>query len=121
MPISTYHIHNVLRTYTKQLGRDRSPGWKKGVARPRGLERISISAKARRKAVMEKVTTDIVNRIIQEGARNGAKGAAAIQPEGQVTNGLSTDGEGTALVFKVIDKEKGEETKTLLREKTAGL
>ena len=113
MTITTYQIHNVLRAYGKQLSQSRRLPHNKGVGRPRRADRISISAQARRKAVIDKVTSDIINKIVHEGPGDAAEQEAFKQLESEYGNNLSVRQEDSELVFKVIDKEKGEVTKTL--------
>jgi hypothetical protein len=113
MTVSTYQIHNVLRAYGKQLSQNRRLTHKKGMEEPKRADRISISAEARRKAVIDKVTSDIVNRIIHEGPGDDMEQQVFKQLENEYGNSLSVEKGGSELVFKVIDKEKGEVTKTL--------
>ncbi|MBW1675663.1 MAG: hypothetical protein JRF30_04920 [Deltaproteobacteria bacterium] len=113
MNISTYQIHNVLRAYSKQLSQSRRLSHNKGVAEPKRADRISISAQARRKAVIDQVTSDIVNRIIHEGPDDNVEREVFKQLEDEYGNSLSVKKRDSDLVFKVIDKENGEVTKTL--------
>ena len=113
MNISTYQIHNVLRAYGKQLSQSRRLLNDKGIAGPKRMDRISISAQARRKAVIDKVTSDIVNRIVHEGPGDDVALEVFKELEGEYGNNLSVKKLDSELVFKVIDKENGEVTKTL--------
>lgn len=116
MTISTYQVHNVLRAYgkqLKQLSQSRRLPHNKGVREPNRGDRISISAQARRKAVIDKVTSDIVNRIIHEGPGDNMELEVFKQLEDEYGNSLSVKKGDSELVFKVIDKEKGEVTETL--------
>lgn len=116
MAISTYHIHNVLRTYSRQLSKGRRRRHKKGDVRRKGADWISISARARRKAVIDKVTSDIVNRIIRKSPRNDTQREISRQVEDQGGNGNSMKKEDSELSFKLIDKEKGEVIRTIFIE-----
>ena len=113
MTVSTYQVHNVLRAYGKQLSQSRRLPHKKGIEEPKRADRISISAQARRKAVIEKVTSDIINRIIHGGPGDHMEQEVFKQLEDEYGNGLCVEKGGSELVFKVIDKENGEVTKTL--------
>ena len=113
MNISTYQIHNVLRAYGKQLSQSRRLLNDKGIAGPKRTDRISISAQARRKAVIDKVTSDIVNRIVHEGPGDDVAQEVFKELEGEYGDNLSVKKRDSELVFKVIDKENGEVTKTL--------
>ncbi|MEE9566250.1 MAG: DVU0524 family FlgM-associated protein [Desulfobacteria bacterium] len=116
MAISTYHIHNVLRTYSRQLSKSRRRRRKEGDARRRGADWISICARARRKAVIDKVTSDIVNRIIRKSPRNDTQREISRQVEDQGGNGNSMKKEDSELSFKLINKEKGEVIRTIFIE-----
>ena len=113
MNITTYQVHNVLRAYGKQLSQSKRLPHNKGAARQRRAERINISVRARRRAIIDKVTSDIVSRIIHDGPREELEQEAFKQLEDEYGNSLSVKNEDSELVFKVIDKEKGEVTKTL--------
>jgi hypothetical protein len=113
MAISTYQVHNVLRAYGKHLSQSRRVSHNKGLERPMRSDRINISAEARRKAVIEKVTSDIINRILHEGPGNDMEQEVFKQLQDEYGNSLSVKKGDSDLVFKVIDKEKGEVTKTL--------
>lgn len=121
MGISTYHIHNVLRTYSKKLSRLRRRSNKKDVAEPKAKDWIRISARTRRKAVIEKVSSDIVNRIIRKSPRNDVKSRISKQSQDENGNGLSLKEEDSKLVYQIIDKEKGKVTKTFSIEGSESL
>ena len=113
MNITTYQIHNVLRAYGKQLSQSKRQQHKKGDALLRRTDRISFSVQARRKAIIDRVTSDIINRIINDGPHYEMEQEAFGQLEDEYGGSLSVNDEDSELVFKVIDKEKGEVTKTL--------
>ena len=113
MNITTYHIHNVLRAYGKQLSQSKRLQHKKDDALLRRKDRISFSVQARRKAIIDRVTSDIINRIINDGPHDEMEQEAFGQLEDEYGGSLSVNNEASELIFKVIDKEKGEVTKTL--------
>ena len=122
MHISTYHVHNVLRAYGKQLSLIKRGGRAKNVFPTNTADSITISAEARRKAVVEKVTADIVERIVRDGPRDVLEQEAFNELENEYGQKLTTDTEdNTELVFKVIDKEKGEEIRALSIEDSKNL
>lgn len=116
MTISTHQIHNVLRAYGKQLGQNRRLPRNTGAANPVQADRISISAQARRQAVIDKITSDVINRIINGGSSDQIEQEVLRQLENEYGGSLSINREDSELVFKVIDKEKREVTKTLSLE-----
>ena len=113
MNITTYQIHNVLMAYGKQLSQSKRLQHKKGDALLRRTDRISLSVQARRKAIIDRVTSDIINRIINDGPHYEMEQEAFGQLEDEYGDSLSVNNEDSELIFKVIDKEKGEVTKTL--------
>lgn len=113
MQVAAYHVDNVLRAYSKQLSLSKRTAGNKNVAEPNRADNISISAKARRKAVVEKVTADIVERIVRYGPQEDLEQAVFKQLEDEYGINLALDEDSTELTFKVVDKEKGEETRIL--------
>ena len=113
MGISTYHIHNVLRTYTKKLKKASQQSAKNYDPRKKSKEWISVSTRTRRKAVMEKVTSDIVSKIVRKSPRHRVKPGDSGESGAENKNGLTMKKVDTRLVYKVIDEEKGNVTKTL--------
>jgi hypothetical protein len=122
MHISGYHVHNVLRAYGKQLSLSRRGVRSKSQMPPEQTDNITISTEARRKAVIEKVTADIVERVVRTGPRDLIEEEAFRQLEKEYGSDLSLEDNGSAeLVFKVIDREKGEEVKKLSIEDSKAL
>jgi hypothetical protein len=114
MHITDYHVHNVLRAYGKQLTLSKRSARKDIVAGNNPSDSITISAEARRKAVIEKVTADIVERVVRSGPRDMLEKEAFEELESEYGNNLVPEEDNSAeLAFKVVDKEKGEEIRTL--------
>jgi hypothetical protein len=117
MHITSYHVHNVLRAYGKQLTLSKRGAQNKNVTGQNQSDNITISAEARRQAVIQKVTADIVDRVVRSGPRDVLEKEAFEELENEYGNNLALEkNPSDDLVFKVIDKENGEETKTLSRE-----
>lgn len=122
MHISDYHVHNVLRAYGKQLSLSRRGVRSKSQMPPEQMDNITISTEARRKTVIEKVTADIVERVVRTGPRDLIEKEAFKQLEKEYGSDLTLEDNGSAeLVFKVIDREKGEEVKKLSIEDSRAL
>lgn len=111
MAITTHHIKNVLRAYSKQLRQGQSAAPKARVRKHSPPDHVTVSAGTRRKTVIEKVTSDIVHRIIHDGA----SGDMAIEASRSGKGGRAWK-DDTKLVFKVIDKKEGEVTKIMCME-----
>jgi hypothetical protein len=73
MYISNYQMHNVLKVYTSQLSKKRSPGQSQKADVKPGQDSIGISTEGRRQSVINKVAEDIVARITQGNPHRKAK------------------------------------------------
>ncbi len=116
MTINDHHIHNVLRSYSRQLTQGRRRLHAKGDAERKGPDSISISPRARRKAVIDKVTSDIVDRIIRKNPRGDAQRERFGQVEARARSDKALKKENSAVFFKLMDKENGEVTKSISSE-----
>jgi len=122
MHISDYHVHNVLRAYGKQLSLSRRGIRNKGQVPAEQTDNITISTEARRKTVIEKVTADIVERVVRTGPRDSIEQEAFQQLENEYGTDLALEeNESAEFIFKVIDREKGDEVKTLSIEDSRAL
>lgn len=112
MVISAYQINNVLRVYGDQL-RQNSISTRSNSSNTRSPDRISISDEARRKAIVGRVATDIVDRITQHGPLDSVEKEVFEKLETEYGAHLVITGKNpNDLVFKVID-EKGETINSL--------
>ena len=104
MFVSSYQIHNVLNVYSKQLSQDRSAQKPKpGTIKPPS-DQIKLSTEGKRKATLERVKQDILNKI----SRYGSKGEINTQKQDvsreNAKNSLESDNKKeTGFVFNVID------------------
>ncbi len=71
MAISTYHVHNILKAYGRQLSRKKRLRRTKGVARVGSPGRAIFSTKARHEAVIDRLTSHIINRLVKKGPHEG--------------------------------------------------
>ncbi|MBW2107578.1 MAG: hypothetical protein JRI36_02775 [Deltaproteobacteria bacterium] len=117
MHITSYHVHNVLRAYGRQLVLSKRTAANKHVSEDKPSDSITISAEARRKAVIEKVTADIVERVVHSGPRDELEQEVLNELRDEYGNDLTLEqGDASELVFKVIDREDGEQIRTLSLE-----
>lgn len=109
MVISTYQINNVLRVYGDQLRHNRLLGKENG----RSPDKIDISSETKRKAIVDKIASDIVERITQFGPHENVEKEVFKRLEDEYGAHLAISGKGsTDLIFKVID-EDGETVNSL--------
>ena len=113
MHISNYQMHNVLNVYTKQLSQNEGASRSKTKFRKTLTDQIELSPEGRRKATIEKVSDEILNKITELGTR-----VAAHAYDGNISKGQpaplaepekSKDNE---FVFNVIDKINRKKTTT---------
>lgn len=102
MVISTYQINNVLRVYGDQLRHNRLLGKENG----RSPDKIDISSETKRKAIVDKIASDIVERITQFGPHENVEKEVFKRLEDEYGAHLAISGKGsTDLIFKVIDED----------------
>ena len=115
MVISTYQVNNVLRVYGEQLRQNRLSGKEKD-GDARSPDKIDISSEAKRKAIVDKIASDIVDRITQFGPHENVEKEVFKKLEDDYGAHLTVAGNGsTDLIFKVID-EDGETMNSLSLE-----
>jgi hypothetical protein len=128
MTITSYQVQNILRTYAKQLSRGQRLARARAASEPLPADQVNISIEARRKQVIEKITSEIVANI---GFRLPGHGAGMTGLEDMALDQLSReygqsldiaqDEVSGQLRFKVVDPEKGEVIKDLGAEESAKL
>ena len=107
MVISTYQVNNVLRVYGEQLRQNRLSSRPKA-GRTGAPDKISISTEAKRKAVIEKIASDIVERITQYGPNEDVEKEVFKKLEDEYGASLAVSKKNPGdLIFKIID-ENGE-------------
>jgi len=110
--ITPYQINNVLRVYGTQLRQNRALNRLKD-SNTRIPDRISISADAKRKAIIGKIASDIVDKISQYGPHDSVEKEVFKKLEDEYGVNLAvTRKNPNDLIFKVID-ENGETINSL--------
>jgi len=105
MVISTYQVNNVLRVYGDQLRHNRLLGKKRG-GDGRSPDKIDISSETKRKAIVDKIASEIVERITQFGPHENVEKEVFKRLEDEYGAHLAISGKGsTDLIFKVIDED----------------
>jgi len=112
MLISAYHVNNVLRVYGDQLRQSKIS------SRPKNVDsslpdRISISSNARRKTVIDNITSNIINKITQFGPQDNVEKEVFEKLEHEYGGHLTIGGDNpNELIFKEIT-EHGETINSL--------
>ncbi|MDY7037520.1 MAG: DVU0524 family FlgM-associated protein [Thermodesulfobacteriota bacterium] len=115
MVISAYQVNNVLRVYGDQLRQSRI-STRSNHANTRAPDTINISAEAKRKAIVDKIANDIVDKITQydpQDSHNNIKNEVSKELGDEYGINLAINRKSpNDLIFKVID-ENGETTNSL--------
>ncbi len=108
MSLSVYQVNNVLRVYKDQLRQGKTMNRSLDQRKP-SPDKISISSEARRKSMVDRIASDIAQRITQNGPQDNIEKEVIKQLEDEFGTQLDASKDGkTDLVFKTIDA--GEET-----------
>ena len=128
MAITSFEVQNILRTYAKQLSRGQRLARHRAASKAPKGDQVNISIEARRKQVIEKITTEIVNNI---GSRlpGGGQGLGGVEDQalrrlseeyGRNLD-ISHDEKNGQLLFRVIDADTGNVVEDLGVRESAGL
>lgn len=117
MFVSSYQIHNVLNVYSKQLSQDRNTQKLKPANEKQRPDQINLSPEGKRRAILERVAQDILNKISHYGSKSELKTQKQDQPRENARNSLDPDNKKeTGFVYNVID-DLNKKTKTALSVK----
>jgi hypothetical protein len=115
MHIHSYQIHNILNDYRKQLRHWPRGNGGKDPKSDEGLDRISISKDGQRQSIMEKISTDIVDRIMQTGPDNQFEAAIATRRDARpIGRSVSAAGEAPEFKYTVIDENNRKQTNSFI-------
>jgi len=107
MVLSVYQVNNVLRVYKDQLRQNRGAGCAAGQNRHVPEDRISISAGAKREAIVDKIAADITSRVTKYGPQDALEKEVLKKLKNEYGAILDVDRKDSGrLIFKVIDKEE---------------
>jgi hypothetical protein len=107
MVISTYQVNNVLRVYGDQL-RQGKASKRTGELQRSSVDRLDISGGAKRKVLVDRIASKIVDRILSDGPQDEMEKQVIRKLQDKYGATLSASPEETqGFLFKVID-EKGE-------------
>jgi len=117
MFVSSYQIHNVLNVYSKQLSQDRNVQRLKPGTIKQPSDQIKLSTEGKRRATIERVAQEILNKISHYGSEGEIKTQGQDAPRENAKNSLESDNKKEAgFVFNVIDN-LNKKTKTALSVK----
>jgi hypothetical protein len=117
MLVSSYQIHNVLNVYSKQLSQDRNARKLKPDNAKQPPDQINLSTEGKRKAIIDRVAQDILNKISHYGTRKKMKTPEQdLSREDEKSAPDSDNKQETGFIFNVID-ELNKKTTTALSVK----
>ncbi len=122
MYISSYQMHNVLADYTKRLEKSRVSKAQNPAGTKSPVDKINISVGGKRQAVIDKVATNIVDRIKRFGPQNDVDREIVSQLKDEMDiEGKFKDQNVVEFVFNVIDGKTDKTTNKLTAEDSSVL
>jgi len=121
MQIPSYQIHNVLNVYGKQLGHEEPSSKDEKPGDVRIGERVELSLEGRRKAIADKVASDIIARITQFGPEGDTVPETASRAEGETGKPVDGHSQKDSFVFNVIDEDNQKKTREFSLEDSSFL
>jgi hypothetical protein len=120
MFITAYQVNNVLRVYGDQLRQGKIAGRSKN-RDPHLKDKISISTNARRKTIIDNITSNIVDKIMQFGPSGKVEKEVFEKLENEYGAQLAVSVDNpSGLIFKEVD-ENGETLNSLSIEDSSFL
>lgn len=97
-------MHNVLNVYSKQLRHNMTSAHKKNSSEKLPIDQVSLTPEGRRRATIEKVSKDILEKITRFGAENGVDQQPMERAKEEVENKTAKDDTTESkFVYNVID------------------
>jgi len=115
MHIPSYQIQNVLKVYSKQLSQQKFLAKNKTLQQnTMSADSVNISSKGKRQAIIEKVATNIIDRITMEGSGEQVEEIITSQIEQELGKKINfTDKRENKFTYTYIDENDKKVTKSL--------
>ena len=115
MQIPSYQMHNVLKVYSRQLSENKHQHQTRSAGRKAAEgDRITISAEGKRKAIIDKVTADVVDRITRFGPREDVDHEVLKRLRNEADpDAESSEADTGQFVFNVIGTDDQKQTSSL--------
>ncbi len=115
MHIPSYQIQNVLKVYSKQLSQQKFLAKSKTLQQnTTSADSVTISSKGKRQAIIEKVATNIIDRITMEGPREQVEANITSQIEQELGKKINfTNKKENQFTYTYIDENDKKVTKSL--------
>ena len=115
MQIPSYQIQNVLKVYSRQLtqGKILSRSNKFGSDIKTSADSVTISSEGKRQAIIDKVATSIVDRIITEGPKEKNEEIITSQIEKELGKKINFTKNKKQFTYTVVDEDNQKTVHTL--------
>jgi hypothetical protein len=117
MYIPSYQMHNVLNVYSKQLSQNRIGGNSKNLFQKSLTDQIKLSPEGKRKATIEKVANEILEKITHLGKQDVEDQVALEVSDQEQKNQIKTK-KTNQFIFNVIDELNKKKQNSLSVEDT---
>lgn len=114
MQIPSYQIQNVLKVYSRQLSQGKILSKNKFTGTNQiSADSVKISSEGKRKAIIDKVAANIVERIITEGPREKTEEKITSQIEKELGKKINFAKDKNQFTYTTIDDNNQKVTHTL--------
>ena len=113
MQIPSYQIQNVLKVYSRQLSQGKMLKNKFGTPDKTSADSVTISSEGKRQAIIDKVATNIVDRIITEGPKKRNEEKITSQIEKELGKKINFTKNKKQFTYTVIDENNQKMIHTL--------
>ncbi|MCK5541850.1 MAG: hypothetical protein KAI40_04090 [Desulfobacterales bacterium] len=115
MHIPSYQIQNVLKVYSKQLSQQKFLAKNKTLGQnTASADSVTISSKGKRQAIIEKVATNIIDKIILVGPKEQVGETITTQIEKELGKKINfTEKKENKFTYTYIDENDEKVTKSL--------
>jgi len=113
MQIPSYQIQNVLKVYSRQLSQGKLLSKNKFSNAKVSADSVSISSDGKRQAIIDKVASNIVNRIITEGPNEKNDEQITGQIEKELGKKINFAREKNQFTYITVDENNNKVAKTL--------
>lgn len=114
MQIPSYQIQNVLKVYSRQLSQGKILSRNKFASDNKiSADSVTISSEGKRKAIIDKVAANIVDRIITEGPVEKNEEKITSQIEKELGKKINFSKDKNQFTYTVIDENNEKVTHTL--------
>ena len=114
MYVPSYQMHNVLNVYSNKLRRNVTSGKNQKMPEKPPVDRVTLTSEGKRRATIEKVSKDILDKITQFSSQAQARQRGSEQIKGKpYKESVSAKTDRAGFVFNVIDTINKKTTNTV--------